>query len=353
MQNLIRLIACAIVLSLPAAQAKQFVYVSLAGDQCIAVYTLDDASGNLTPHSRVDVSGGPGALCVDPERKYLFASIRSVGSLASFRINDDGSLMPLSEVPAGADPAYVATDRSGEYLFSAYYRAGKVMVHAVDPSGKLSQEATQSIPTADKAHAIVSDRSGQFVFVPHTGPNVIHQFRFDAKLGKLAANDPAKVMRPEQSGPRHLWFHPRADFAYGSDEQGNSITAYRLDAQGRLDPLQTLSSLPPQEIAAGKSTSDIEVHPTGKFVYIANRGHDSISCYAIDQATGKMRYFANTKTEKTPRSFNIDPAGRHLIAAGQNSATLACYKIQPDGTLDPVGKTSTGANPWWVLIVRR
>ncbi len=248
----------------------------------------------------------------------------------------------------------MATDPSGSFLLSAYYRAGKVMVHAIDPSGKLSEQATQSVPTAQKAHAIVADRSGRFVFVPHTGPNLIFQFLFDAQLGKLTPNDPSQVVRPQQSGPRHLWFHPHADFAYGSDEQGNSITAYRLDARGgRLDAIQTLSSLPAEDAAAGKSTSDIEVHPTGKFVYIANRGHDSISCYALDQATGEMRYSANTKTEKTPRSFNIDPAGRYLIAAGQNSATLACYTIQPDGTLSPVGTTPTGSNPWWVLIVRR
>ncbi len=334
-----------------AADAAQFVYVSIAGENRIAVYVHEQ--GKLTPAADLKLSGGPGALCVHPNGKYLFASVRSVGNLAGFEINDDGSLRQINEVAAGADPAYVATDRSGKYLLSAYYRAGKVMVHAIDDTGKISQRS-QSISTDDKAHAIVSDRSGKFVFVPHTGPNAIFQFRFDAATGKLTANQPAKLVRPENTGPRHLWFHPRADFAYGSDEQGNSVTAYAFDSTaGTLRPIQTLSSLPPAGFQGTKSTSDIEVHPSGKLLYIANRGHDSISCYAVGEESGRLRYLSNTKTEKTPRSFNIDPSGQYLIAAGQNSATLATYRIKANGTLDLIGTTATGTSPWWVLIVDR
>ena len=124
------------------------------------------------------------------------------------------------------------------------------MVHAIDAEGKLSEQAIQSMPTDDKAHSAVLDRSGKFVFVPHTGPNAIFQFRFDATTGNLMANDPAKVTRPDNTGPRHLWFHPTMDVAYGSDEQGNSITAYRFDSSsGQLDPMQTLPSLPPENFA--------------------------------------------------------------------------------------------------------
>lgn len=351
MNHLLRCLAIVAVVSVETSGAGQSVYVSIAGENRIAVYSMDD--GRLTEEGDVKLSGGPGALCLHPNGKYLYASVRSVGNLAGFEINDDGSLSPINEVTAGADPAYVATDRSGKHLLSAYYRAGKVTVHAIDGGGKLGGQI-QSIPTDEKAHAIVFDRSGQFVFVPHTGSNAIFQFRFDASTGTLSANDPEKLVRAENTGPRHLWFHPSAETAYGSDEQGMSVTAYQLDSkQGTLETIQTLSSLPPEGFDGGKSTSHIEVHPSGKFVYIANRGHDSLSCYSIDDATSKLRYLSNTPTEETPRSFNIDPSGRYLIAAGQNSATLATYKIQSNGKLEAIGKTATGARPWWVLIVDR
>lgn len=334
------------------AGAADFVYVSIAGENRIAAYALE--AGQLRHLGDTSVSGGPGALCVSPDQEYLYASIRSVGNLAAFRIESDGSLTQASEVTAGADPAYLAVDPSGKHLVSAYYRAGSVMVHPIGSGGQLGAEATQSTVTDEKAHAVVFDRSGKFVFVPHTGPNAIFQFRFQPVSGTLQPNQPAKLVRDANTGPRHLWFHPQAPFAYGSDEQGNSITVYRFDtAAGTLEPIQTLSSLPPGGFSGRKSTSDIEVHPTGKFVYIANRGHDSISCFAIDQATGKLRYLSNAKTEKTPRSFNIDAEGRYLIAAGQNSATLATYRIALDGSLQATGRAATGNKPWWVLFVKR
>ena len=334
------------------AWAQSLVYVSLAGEKRIDCYALDLETGKLGFRHRTDAPGSPGALCVGPRGHRLFASLRSEGALASYEIGDDGRLKQTSITSAGADPAYVATDSSGRFLISAYYRAGKVAVHSINERGAIEADPLQTIDTDEKAHACVFDRTDQFLFVPHTGPNAIYQFRFDS--GKLIASQPAKLTRDENTGPRHLWFHPNGQFAYGSDEQGMSVTSYQLDRKtGTLSVLQTISSLPPNGFEGRMSTSDIEVHPSGKFVYIANRGHNSISGYRMDQESGKLTYVSNSPTETTPRSFNIDPTGQYLIAAGQNSGTLATYKIQSDGKLKLGEKTPVGSRPWWVQFVAR
>jgi len=349
------LIACLlVVIGSRTTCGESFVYVSLAGENRIAIYNLNDQTAELTPCGTAKVDGGPGSLTTDPSRKFLFASIRSVGKLASFRIHaQDGSLTLLSEVPAGADPAYVATDKTGRFLLSAYYRAGKVSVHRIDKSGALSAEPLQTIPTAEKAHSIRTDRSNHFAFVPHTGPNAIFQFLFDQQTGRLSANAVAKVQRPENTGPRHIAFHPTKDLVYVSDEQGSSVTVYRLDAkQGRLSAVQTISSLP-KSFSGNNSTAHIEVDPSGRFVYIANRGHDSIAAFRINHDSGKLASLGQTPTEQTPRSFNIDPSGKLLIAAGQASGKLATFRINQDsGKLTRVGTLDVGKQPWWVLIVR-
>ncbi len=331
--------------------ADQIVYVSLSGENRIAVYQLEPSSGRLLELSDVQTDGGPGALCLHPSGKYLLASIKSVGNLASFRIVGDG-LEQIDQIPAGADPSFLATDPSGKFLISAYYRAGKVMVHSIGDDGRLDPQPLQSIDTDEKAHGVVFDASGRFVFVPHTGPNAIFQFRFEPTSGRLMPNRPAKVQRPQQSGPRHLWFRPDGKFAYGSDEQGNSVTAYQFDSQtGTLLPMQTVSTLP-ADFDQRNSTSDIEVHPSGKFVFVANRGHDSIARFAID-SDGKVSHLGNTATEKTTRSFNIDREGKLMIAAGQNSDRIATFRIRSDGSLDRLATTAVGSKPWWVLVVNR
>lgn len=329
------------------------VYLSIAAENRIARYAMDD-KGKLRHVGDAPMNAEPGPLATDPERKFLFASVRSAGELASFRRDPTtGKLTAVSQVPAGADPAYVATDRTGRFLFSAYYRAGKVVVHRIGDDGTLPERPLQTIATDDKAHAIVPDRANKFVMVPHTGPNAIFQFDFDARTGLLAPNAVPKIVRPENTGPRHLGFHPTLDYAYVSDEQGSSITVYQFDAkQGQLAPLQTLSTLP-DGFTKNNSTAHIEVHPSGKWVYVANRGHDSLAGFRIDQETGRIDSLGQTPTEQTPRSFNIEPSGRFLFAAGQGSGKLAAFRIdQKSGGLTRIATYDVGERPWWVLAVR-
>lgn len=341
-----------VLLSAAAIQADTFVYVSVAADKRIAVYHLDPETGKLTHRSDCDVANGePGALTVSPDRRFLLAAIRSTGKLASFRIDPaTGRLTHLNTVPVGADPAFVATDRTGRYLLTAFYVAARVTVHRIGKDGHLSNEPLQSIDTAKNAHAIVPDRTNRFVFVPHTGPNAIFQFKFDVRTGRLSANAPARLETPKGTEPRHLAFHPSKPIAYIDNERGSSVTACALEETGTLRPLQTVSTLP-KDFRGENSCAEVKVHPTGRWVYVSNRGHDSIAGFALD-GDGKLTARGQTATEKTPRSFEIDPSGNYLFAAGEGSGKVAGYRIDPrTGALTRLATYEVGKMPWCVLAV--
>ena len=332
---------------------EPLVHVSLAKENRIVTYRLSQVTGTLTLVDSVTVNGGPGALTYHPTLPIMYASIRSTGNLASFRVDaSTGKLTSINEKPAGADPAYLSVDKSGNLLMSAYYRAGKILVHSIEENGAIGKEL-QSISTDERAHAIVPDRSGRYWFVPHTRPNTIFQFVLNNGGKSLVENKQPKLLRKPNTGPRHLWFHPNLDFAYSSDEQGCTVSTYSLNnANGTLSLQQTLSTLPKIDArASSNSTSDIEVHPSGRFVYVANRGHDSIARYAVNPDDGLLKRLGNTTTEQTTRSFNIDPSGRFLVAAGQASGNLAVFQInQRSGDLQRLQTLLVGKAPWWVII---
>jgi 6-phosphogluconolactonase len=335
-----------------SAFADTALYISVAGEQKIAVYRMDPAEGRLTLRATTATAGEPGALAVDPHRRFLFASLRSTGQLASFRIDPGtGKLTHLSTVPAGADPAHLSSDRHGHFLLTAYYQAGKVTVHAIDRSGNLSARPLHTVGTAEKAHAILADPSNRFVFVPHTGPDRIFQFTFQARTGKLTPNTVPQLVTPKGTGPRHIAFHPSRDLAYVDNEQGSSVTLYRLDGKaGTLAAVQTLSTLP-RGFKGANACAELKVHPGARFLYVSNRGHDSIACFTLG-GDGRMAAPGQVATEKTPRSFDLDPAGQYLYAAGEASGKVAAYRIDPrTGALKRLATYSAGKQPWWVMAV--
>ena len=335
-------------------RAASFVYLSLGGEKKIAIYRLNEQDGALTHVEDVPLAGAPGCLEVDPEKKYLFASVRSAKQFMSFSINpENGKLKQISAVPAGGNAAYIATDKNGAYLFSAYYGEGKVAVHRLGKQGDISAEIVQTIPTDKNAHAILPDQTNQFVFVPHTGPNAVYQFLWDAQNGKLKANEKPVFEAEAGLEPRHLAISKDNRFIYFDNEKGSSVTACKLDPKsGTLTPFQTISTLPAG--FEGKNTcADIELSPSGKNLYASNRGHNSIACFSVDQKTGRLTALEQEPTEEIPRSFNIDPTGTYLYAAGQRNGKLAAYRISPQtGKLKRLATYEVGKSPSWVEIVK-
>lgn len=340
-------------ISMPAvAASKTWAYVSIANEHRIAVYSQDSATGELTRQSEVGLTGTPGSQCTDPHQKFLYASIRTTESVATLRIEaQTGNLKHLETVPVGLNQTYLATDKGGKFLLGTSYSGGKIAVYRLTPEGKVVGEPLQMFPTAINAHSIILDRSNRFVFVPHTGPNAIFQFRMDPETGNLTPQSPDRLTTPSNTGPRHLKFHPTLPMAYVANEQGSSASVYRLTESGTLEHLQTLSTLP-ADYQGENSCAEVKIHPSGRWVYVSNRGHDSLACYAIDPASGLMTPLGNEPTEKTPRSFDLSAAGRFLVAAGQDNGKLAVYTISQDsGRLTRVQTVDVGGNLAWISLV--
>jgi 6-phosphogluconolactonase len=252
----------------------------------------------------------------------------------------------LSETVVGSHASFLHLDQSERFLISSYYFEGHVMIHAV-ADGFLRETALQTIETADRPHSVEIDQSNRFVFVPHTAANGIFQFEFDSSEGTIASNEVAVLKREGVAGPRHFRLATNGLFGYGSDEQGNSVTVYRLDSEnGRLETLQTLSTLP-NDFEGKNSTSDVGIHPSGRFVYVANRGHDSLAAFLVDSEPGELSPVDRFACEAATRSFEFSPDGRFLYAAGSGSGKFAAYRVNEDnGALVRFQTLEIGEGPW-------
>ena len=217
--------------------------------------------------------------------------------------------------------------------------------------GKGADPGRQEAP---HPHAIIpapaAEGSPQFAYAADLGADAIFAYRLDAAAGRLVANDPPLVKTKPGAGPRHLAFHPTKNLAFTSDESGSSITAYQVDPHTGLKPLQTLSTLP-AGFTGGNSTAEVKVHPTGKFVWVSNRGHDSLAGFSIDEA-GKLTAIGQSPTEKTPRSFDISPSGQFVLGAGEGSGDLAFFECDPEtGKLTRIDTYKIGKSLTWVMTV--
>ena len=338
-------------------QTKYHMYVSLQDDDRISIFTVDPGTGALAWQEDVAVDGGPAPLAIDPGKNFLYVGRRGKQEISSYRIDQrTGGLSLLGTAPLQGEPVYVATDRTGRFVLSAYYYQSTAAVHAVNGDGVATFPPIEWRYTAGGAHAIQTDPSNRFAFVPHIanrGPNAIFQFRFDENTGRLTPNTPPRHSPREYLGPRAFVFHPTRDIVYFSDEQGSSVTAYTLDpSAGTLAPFQTISTLP-AGYGDSNTCSQIQIAPSGKFLYAPNRGHNSVASFTIDSSTGRLTATGRVPTEPVPRALSLDPDGSFLFVAGLNSGRLASYQVHPDtGELTPLETYEAGNRPMWVLITR-
>ena len=331
-----------------------YMYLSITGEGKIAIYEMDPDSGGLT--HKEDVAAGAGVMpqVVDANLEHLYAGLRGEPSVQTYSLDrNTGSILLQGTTPFDWDTTYMALDNTGRFLLSASYGRAVAGVHAIGDDGMVQAPPVDRQETARCAHYIQTDASNRFAFVPHVAEsNMICQFRFDENTGKLTPNDPPRVAQPPDTGPRHYCHHPTLNVLYADNEQGSSMTAYRLNPdRGTLEALQTESTLP-SDFTGENTCSQIHIHPSGRFVYASNRGHDSIAEFAIDPVSGLLTAIGQAPTEKMPRAFNLDPRGRFLYAAGQESGRLAAYRIDQDtGALSPIGVYDVGPSPAWVMIV--
>jgi 6-phosphogluconolactonase len=355
------------------AMAATFVYVSNAEDGDIGTYRLLD-SGELQPAGRAKAASVVMPMAVSPDRRLLYAASRSKPfTVHTYAIDPGtGALKPLSTAPLAESFPYITLDRKGRFLLSASYGAHLVTVNAVGADGRVNGEPLQVIPTGRNAHAILTDNTNRFVYVPHLGTDQIFQFVFDEKTGRLTSNTPPVVQMKPMTGPRHFIVSPDNRFVYLLNELVATVTTLSLDGKtGLLTEVSSASALPPDTklvpgaprgaVGAGGQprntdndiwAADLHLTPNGKFLYASERTSSTLAAFGVDTATGKLTYLGSTPTEKQPRGFRIDPKGRFLIATGEKSDTISVYAIdQASGALRLLQKYPTGKGSNWVEIV--
>ncbi|MBS0204884.1 MAG: lactonase family protein [Planctomycetes bacterium] len=326
------------------------------GSRGIYQTTLDLATGQLLPPQLAAEIVSPSFVAIHPSQKYLYAVSeiadfdgKKSGAVSAFSIDEvTGSLRVLNQFPSeGMHPCHVIVDAAGKNALVANYSSGTVAVLPIDPnSGRLSKASTviQHVGSSvnpqrqegPHAHSINLDAANRFAFAADLGLDKILIYQFNPASGDLKPNDPPAGIVAPGSGPRHLAFHPSGKYVYVNNELSSGITTFTYDAaMGRLTELQTLSTLP-AGFTGENSTAETVVHPSGKMVYVSNRGHDSIALFQIDPATGKLTALGHTPTGgRTPRNFNVDPTGTFLLVANQSSSDVTVFRIEATGTLTP------------------
>jgi 6-phosphogluconolactonase len=327
------------------------------GGESKGIYTceLSTADGSIENLNLAAETPSPSFLAISPNKKFLY-SVNEVsdfngekaGSVTAYKI-DGASLVKINaQSTVGDGPCYISVDRTGKHALVANYGSGSIAVLPIRADGSLEphsafvQHTGSSVnPERQKephAHSLNMDPGNHFAIAADLGLDKLLVYRLDQEAGTLTPNDPPFVQIPPGSGPRHLSFTPNHRFAYVNGEMGNNVVALSWNGEkGAFKVLQSISTLP--EGWRGTSwTAQTEVHPNGKFLYVSNRGHDSIAVFRIDRS-GRLSYVENESTGgKTPRNFEIAPGGKFLVAANQDSDSLVVFRIdQNSGALTPAG----------------
>jgi 6-phosphogluconolactonase len=358
----LRVLACAVyVVAVSAAfmmntflaNARTMVYIANADSREIYVLELNEKDGSSKIVEKVAVTGSVMPLAVSPDRKYLYASLRSEPfSVSSFAINpESGRLTLMQTVPLADNMAYISTDRSGRYLFGASYFGNKISVNTISAVGLVNPKPLEVIPTGKNAHCILTDPSNKYLFASNLGADVILQYRFDEASGEVTPNEPPAVATKKGAGPRHFVFHPNRPFVFGTNELDGTLNTYLFDASGRLRLIDSISVMPVG--FKGKPwAADIHLTPDGKFLYASERSSSTIAAFRVEGDGRKLARVGNYPTETQPRGFNIDPEGKYLLVVGEKSNGLSTYEInQKTGGLLKLSHSDVGKNPNWVEIL--
>jgi 6-phosphogluconolactonase (cycloisomerase 2 family) len=344
--------------------------------QGIYLFEMNPESGAFTQRAVFPNASNPSWLAFDPSATHLYSANETAdGSASAYSIDRaDGQLTLLNTVSSqGAGPAHLSVHPSGKYVLVANYAGGTVAVLPILPQGELGP-ATEvkhdqgplgppraaSAPPGSfassghdsvHAHMIQADPSGRFVLAADLALDRILIWKFDASSGTLSPNNPPFVALPPGDGPRHFVFHPNGRWLYALQEEGSTLVTFDYDdARGRLTPKQTVSSLP-KGFAGTNYTSEVRISPDARFVYAANRLHDTIAWFSIGAAGGLTFAGEEWTRGDYPRSFTIDPTGSFLYACNQRGDAIACFRVnRHTGALTFTGQYTPVGTPAIILF---
>ena len=307
---------------------------------------LNQATGKLSESSLVAEISGPGFIAMHPAGDVIYAvgSLNRVPSVAAYRVTGrlkNAKLSLINSLPIGdGGAAHVSVHPSGKVLLTAQYGGGSTAAYSLTEDGSLGEQTalikheggSKVVPgRQDKPHAHWTGFSpdGRFAFVPDLGLDQVVIYKVD--LDRATISNHGSAQTPAGGGPRHMKFHPNGKWAYVLNELALSVSVYDYDAKnGKLIAKQTIPAVPISELAKEqfKSASEIRIHPSGKFAYSANRGHDTITAYGINPTDGMLTVIEVENVRgATPRNFNLDPSGEWLLAGGQDSNTLSSFAV--------------------------
>jgi 6-phosphogluconolactonase len=323
--------------------------------------TLDLQTGTLSSPVLAVEARNPSFVEIHPGGKFLYAVSEAGGGGRVFAYAIDaaaGDLTLLNDASTGgAGPCHVNVDHAGKHVLVANYGSGSASVIPIgadgrlaEPAGFVQHEGSSVNPSRQKephAHSVNLSPDDRFVFVADLGIDKIMVYRLDGRSGKIAANDPPFAQIKPGAGPRHFVFHPDGRHAYVINELDGTIVAFAYDAAGGvLKEIQTATTLP-SGFRGANGCAEIRVHPSGKFLYGSNRGHDSIAVYKVDPTAGTLAFVEHeTAGIKNPRNFNIDPTGKFCLVANQDGDSIVVFRIDPTtGSLEPTGQKIAVSKP--------
>jgi len=335
---------------------------------------FDDATGRLHDPQLAAETRNPSFLAVHPGGAFLYAvgevdnaRGKRAGAVSAYAIEPGSGKLTLlnEETSGGTGPCHLSVDATGKCVLVANYGSGSIAALPIRADGSLAEAATiiqhagSSVnpqrQAGPHAHFICPSPDNRFALAADLGLDKVLVYHLDAAAARLTTNHPPAAVVAHGAGPRHLAFHPNGKLAYVINEMALTITAFRYDAERAvMFEEQTISTLPSgYEATARDSTAEIAVHPTGRFVYGSNRGHDSIVVFQVDDKTGRLAMVQHEPTRgKTPRHFAIDPSGRWLIAENQGSDSVVVFALDPaTGRLRPTGVTLEIPSPICAVFV--
>jgi 6-phosphogluconolactonase (cycloisomerase 2 family) len=337
----------------------------------IYAFRFQPSTAKLTPLGVVAETPNPSFLATSPDHRFLYAvnengrnSVEG-GTVSAFAIDPHtAQLTFLNKVSSrGETPAHLTVDAGGKTVLVANYGNGTFAAFPIGQDGRLGEATSVNQHTGPQvpqhtggphAHAVLISPDQRIAFVADLGLDRVYTYRFDASKHTFALNDPAFVTTSPGAGPRHFALHPNGRFLYANGETDSTVTVFSYQsAGGTLKELQTVSTLPP-DFKGRNTTAEIQIDHAGKFLYVSNRGQDSIAVFAVDSSTGMLTPVEHVSTQgMTPRNFSLDPTGAYLFAANQNSNNVVLFRVDAKtGRLSPTGQVLDVPSPSCVIFMK-
>jgi 6-phosphogluconolactonase len=355
------------------APPKQYIafvgtYTSKTNSKGIYAFRYDAGMGKLTPLGVAAETADPSFLAVHPNRKYLFAVNESGKNsmVSAFALDaKSGKLTLLNQVPAlGEDPCYIAFDKTGKYALIANYTSGSIAVFPILADGKLGdhtalvQDKGTLGPNKERqegphAHWTEPTPDNRFLLVADLGLDEVLVYKFDAAHGTVSPNEPPFAKLHAGAGPRHIAMDPKGKFVFVASELNSTVTAFSFNAlEGSLKQIKAVTTLP-SGFSGRNDVAEIALHPKGKFLYVSNRGNDSIAIFSVASGKRILTPIGTIPTGgKEPRHFALDPSGNFLFAENQFSDSIVVFHVDAvTGQLTPTGDSVSVPSPVCMVFV--